>query len=63
MWSAHAHDNLCHARYRRLLRDTAGRYRLAGPAHARRYRMNVGTIVESPTIKLKLRRGRFLGEV
>ncbi|MEM7222288.1 MAG: ligase-associated DNA damage response DEXH box helicase [Pseudomonadota bacterium] len=52
-----------YARYRRLLRGRDGLYRLAGPTHARRYRMNVGTIVESPTIKLKLRRGRFLGEV
>ena len=53
-----------YARYRRLLRGRDGLYRLSGPGHARRYRMNVGTIVESPTIKLKLkRRGRFLGEV
>ena len=50
-------------RYRRLKRDEAGRYRVAGPAHLRRYRMNVGTIVEAPTVKVKLKRGRVLGEV
>ncbi len=50
-------------RYRRLARDAEGRYRIAAPAHLRRYRMNVGTIVEAPKIKVKLKRGRFLGEV
>jgi ATP-dependent Lhr-like helicase len=50
-------------RYRRLARDQQGRYRVAAPAHLRRYRMNVGTIVEAPTIKVKLKRGRVLGEV
>ena len=50
-------------RYRRLALDSQGRYRLAKPAHARRYRMNVGTIVEAPTIKIKMKGGRVLGEV
>ena len=50
-------------RYRRLERDAKGLYRVASPAHLRRYRMNIGTIVEAPTIKVKLKRGRFLGEV
>ena len=44
-------------------RATDGRYRVAGPGHVQRYRMNVGTIVEAPTIKVKLKRGRVLGEV
>lgn len=50
-------------RYRRLTQDDQGRYRIAGAQHVRRYRMNVGTIVEAPTIKIKLKGGRFLGEV
>jgi ATP-dependent Lhr-like helicase len=53
-------------RFRRLSRDTddgGGRYRVASQAHARRYRMNMGTIVEAPTIQIRLKRGRVLGEV
>ncbi len=53
-------------RYRRLNRDgddVGGRYRVASQAHARRYRMNMGTIVEAPTIQVRLKRGRVLGEV
>jgi len=50
-------------RYQRLGRDRHGRYRVASPAHLRRYRMNVGTIVEAPTVRVKLKHGRVLGEV
>jgi ATP-dependent helicase Lhr and Lhr-like helicase len=50
-------------RYRRLRRDAQGYYRVASQAHARRYRMNMGTIVEAPTIQVRLKRGRVLGEV
>ena len=50
-------------RYRRLIRDAEGRYRIASQVHARRYRMNVGTIVEAPKLYIKLARGRILGEV
>ena len=50
-------------RYRRLLRDPEGRYKIASQVHARRYRMNVGTIVEAPKLYIKLARGRILGEV
>ncbi len=50
-------------RYRRLARDKQGRYRVARPAHAKRYRLNVGTIVEAPTVKVRLKGGRNLGEV
>ena len=49
-------------RYRRLRRTPDGSYVVALPIHARRYRMNVGTIVAEPTIKVKLGR-RTLGEV
>ncbi len=50
-------------RFRRLKRDRQGRFRAASPIHVRRYRMNVGTIVEAPTIQVKLKRGRVLGDV
>ncbi len=50
-------------RFRRLARDDHGHYRVASQVHARRYRMNVGTIVETPTIQVRLKRGRVLGEV
>jgi len=50
-------------RYRRLERAADGRYRVASPRFARLYRMNIGTIVEAVTMKVKLRRGPVLGEV
>ncbi len=50
-------------RFRRLRRDDDGRYRVAGIRHVKRYRMNVGTIVEAPRLKVRLHRGRVLGEV
>ena len=50
-------------RYRRLKRDKAGLLRVASARHIRRYRMNVGTIVEAPTLKVRLKNGRVLGEV
>jgi ATP-dependent Lhr-like helicase len=49
--------------FRRLQRDREGRYRVASARDAQRYRMNVGTIVEAPTLKVRLKRGRVLGEV
>lgn len=50
-------------RYRRLVQLPDGRWRIAHPGVARQYRMNAGTIVEAPLIKVKLGRGRVLGEV
>ena len=49
-------------RYQRLRRNPDGSYMVALPIHARRYRMNVGTIIAEPMIKIKLGR-RTLGEV
>src|SRR6185312_14732604 len=49
-------------RWRRLFRDSLGRYRVAGERTARRYRMNIGTIVESPLLKVRIGRGPVLGE-
>lgn len=51
-------------RYRRLVRGPDGLWRLADARLARRYRMNVGTIVEAPMMRVRLGlRGRRLGEV
>ena len=50
-------------RFRRLTQDDDGRWRLRRPDFARLYRLNVGTIVEQLTLKVRLRRGRVLGEV
>jgi ATP-dependent Lhr-like helicase len=49
--------------WHRLRQDGMGAWKVAAPGHVRRYRMNVGTIVESPMLKVRLKRGRFLGEV
>jgi ATP-dependent Lhr-like helicase len=50
-------------RFRRLARGEDGRYRIAGKEFVRRYRMNIGTIVEQPMLKVRLKGGRMLGEV
>jgi len=50
-------------RWHRLKQLPDGRWMLASPLVARQFRMNVGTIVELPLIKVKLRRGPMLGEV
>ncbi len=50
-------------RYRRLTRIDEGLYRAASPRVARLYRMNIGTIVEAVTMKVRLKSGRILGEV
>ena len=61
-------------RYARLRETKDGRYRIAHPRVAQLYRMNVGTIVEAPMLKVRLgkpgnpqagppRGGRVLGEV
>ncbi len=48
--------------WRRLYCDSEGRYQVVAPAHVRRYRMNVGTIVEAPMLRVRLGR-RVLGEI
>ena len=58
-------------RYAKLKRTPEGLYRLAHPRIAQQYRLNVGTIVEAPMIRIRLARqkgsvlaaGRVLGEV
>ncbi len=50
-------------RYQRLKRTSGGHYQIASARATQRYRMNIGTIVESVMMKVRLRRGRVLGEV
>ncbi|HQT61813.1 MAG TPA: ligase-associated DNA damage response DEXH box helicase [Acidiphilium sp.] len=53
-------------RYRRLFRDAEGVVHVRSEAVARRLRMNIGTIVEAPVLKVRLGAGRggaVLGEV
>jgi ATP-dependent Lhr-like helicase len=50
-------------RWRRLTRGEDGRWRLTSARLAQRYRLNVGTIVEALTLKVRLKRGPVLGEV
>ncbi len=50
-------------RFQRLFRTSSGLYEIASQTAVRDYRMNVGTIVEAPTLKVRQGRGRVLGEV
>ena len=50
-------------KWHRLKQLPDGRWMLSSPLVARQFRMNVGTIVELPLLKVKLRRGPILGEV
>ena len=55
-------------RWHRLFRDSEGRYHIRSDAVARRHRMNLGTIIEATTLKVRIggnRRvpGASLGEV
>ncbi len=61
-------------RYKRMVQRPDGKYHAASPRVAQQYRLNVGTIVETPKIKIRLvknvtkagragRGGRILGEI
>jgi ATP-dependent Lhr-like helicase len=50
-------------RFRRLFRDAEGLLHIRGKAAARQLRMNLGTIVETPMVKVRLRGGGVVGEV
>lgn len=50
-------------RFAKLFRDADGRIHVRSTAVARQLRMNLGTIVETPLVKVKLRGGPILGEV
>lgn len=50
-------------RFRRLFRDSEGRLHVRGKQVERQFRMNLGTIVETPMLKVRLRGGGVVGEV
>ena len=54
-------------RYRKLFRDSQGYVYVANSRIVRQHRMNIGTIVEAPTLKVRLAAkrgfGKLLGEV
>lgn len=50
-------------RFRRIVRDREGVWRLAHPEQATRHRMNAGIIVDSEMLTVRFRNGRSLGKV
>ncbi|MGF7177028.1 ligase-associated DNA damage response DEXH box helicase [Azospirillum doebereinerae] len=50
-------------RFQRLRLREDGRMAIAGPAVARQYRMNVGTITQEALLRVRMARGPVLGEV
>jgi ATP-dependent Lhr-like helicase len=50
-------------RFRRLVRDPDGRWRIARPAIALQHRLNAGVIVEQPLLTVRFRNGRKLGTI
>ncbi|QPF91437.1 ligase-associated DNA damage response DEXH box helicase [Bradyrhizobium commune] len=49
-------------RFARIKQDKQGRWRVANPKVRQSYRLNVGTIVEEPMLKVRLVRGRSTGQ-
>jgi ATP-dependent Lhr-like helicase len=50
-------------RFRRIVRDKDGTWRLTHPEHAARHRLNAGIIVDSEMLEVRFRNGRSLGKV
>jgi ATP-dependent helicase Lhr and Lhr-like helicase len=50
-------------KYRKLAKDTDGRWRLSHPKFAAQHRFNAGIIVDSPMLDVRFRNGRKLGKV
>ncbi|WP_198370428.1 ligase-associated DNA damage response DEXH box helicase [Roseomonas rosulenta] len=50
-------------RFRKLFREAEGLVHVRGTAVARQLRMNLGTIVETPMLKVRIRGGGLVGEV
>ena len=50
-------------KFKRIVRDESGTWRLTHPEHAQRHRMNAGIIVDSEMIEIRFRNGRSLGKV
>ncbi len=50
-------------RFRRIVREQGGMWRLTHPEHAARHRMNAGIIVDAEMLDVRFRNGRSLGRV
>ncbi len=50
-------------RFRRIVRDSDGTWRLTHPEHAARHRLNAGIIVDAEMLEVRFRNGRSLGKV
>ena len=50
-------------KFKRILREPGGVWRLTHPEHAQRHRMNAGIIVDSEMLNVRFRNGRSLGKV
>ncbi|WFL78787.1 ligase-associated DNA damage response DEXH box helicase [Altererythrobacter arenosus] len=50
-------------KFKRIVRDREGVWRLTHPEHAQRHRMNAGIIVDSEMLTVRFRNGRNLGKV
>jgi len=50
-------------KFKRIVRDADGIWRLTHPEHAQRHRMNAGIIVDAEMIEIRFRNGRSLGKV
>lgn len=50
-------------RFRRIVREREGLWRLTHPEHAARHRLNAGIIVDSEMLEVRFRNGRSLGKV
>jgi ATP-dependent Lhr-like helicase len=50
-------------KFRRIVKDAGGTWRLTHPEHAARHRLNAGIIVDSEMLDVRFRNGRSLGKV
>lgn len=50
-------------RFKRIVRDRNGSWRLTHPEHAARHRLNAGIIVDAEMLEVRFRNGRSLGKV
>src|SRR5690606_13598617 len=50
-------------KFKRIVRDADGTWRLTHPEHAQRHRLNAGIIVDNEMIEIRFRNGRSLGKV
>ena len=50
-------------KFKRIVRDKHGVWRLTHPEHAQRHRLNAGIIVDNEMIEIRFRNGRSLGKV